>query len=98
MAIQYKRKCRLCQKNYVLVTNRTRNDNVICFDCQKNKMEGEIADPEMKKLFDIPPEFYKESTFLRSIKINYLRFGSLSERQIEAFKDAVDRLKQSTEK
>ena len=81
-----------------MVTNRTRNENVVCFDCQKNQMEGEIEDPEMRKLFDIPPEFYKESTFLRSIKINYLRYGSLSERQIEAFKDAVNRLTEESKK
>ena len=44
----------------------------------------------MKKLFDIPESFYKENSFLRDIKINYLRFGNLSEKQIEAFKKVVN--------
>ena len=32
--------------------------------------------------------------FLRDIKINYLRFGKLSERQIEAFKKVVKKMKE----
>ena len=57
-------------------------------------MEGEIKDPKMKKMFDIPEEFYKKNMFLRSIKINYLRFGKLSEKQIEAFKKTVKKMKE----
>ena len=60
-------------------------------------MEGEIKDPEMKKMFDIPVDFYKENMFLRDIKINYLRFGKLSERQIEAFKKVVKQMKEKAE-
>ena len=56
-------------------------------------MEGEIKDSEMKKMFDIPIEFYRENMFLRDIKINYLRFGKLSERQVEAFKKVVKQMK-----
>ena len=33
------------------------------------------------------------SSFLRSVKINYLRFGSLSEKQIEYFNKTVEELK-----
>lgn len=47
----------------------------------------------MKKMFDIPEDFYKKNSFLRSIKINYLRYGKLTEKQIEAFKKAVDKMK-----
>ena len=46
----------------------------------------------MKKFFDIPEELYKKSSFLRSIKSNYLRFGQLSEKQIVAFKSTVEKL------
>ena len=53
-------------------------------------MEGEINNPEMKKMFDISEAFYKKSQFLRNIKINYLRFGSLTEKQIAAFKKVVE--------
>ena len=55
-------------------------------------MKGEITDPKMKKLFDVPLRLYEENSFLRSIKINYLRYGSLTERQVEAFKKAVEKL------
>ncbi len=61
-------------------------------------MSGEIKDPKMKKLFDIPDEYYQKNSFLRSIKINYLRYESLSEKQIEAFKKTVKNLKDAEEK
>jgi hypothetical protein len=47
----------------------------------------------MKKLFNIPEEFYKQNSFLRSIKINYLKYGELSEKQIDTFKEVVKKLK-----
>jgi hypothetical protein len=74
----------------------TRKDRyAICYDCQKKQMEGEISDPKMKELFDIPEEYYKKSMFLRNIKINYLRYGNLTEKQIEAFKKTVQKIKES---
>lgn len=91
MAHAYKQKCMRCKKNWVVVTSRQRFP--ICFDCQKSELEGEIKDPEMKKLFNIPDDFYQKNSFLRSIKINYLKYGKLTERQIEAFKKTVENLK-----
>jgi len=58
-------------------------------------LEGEIKDPKMKKFFDIPEEFYKQNSFLADIKLNYLKFGKLTEKQIEAFKRTVGRLKKA---
>jgi len=58
-------------------------------------MGATITDPEMKKMFNIPEEFYKDNSFLRSIKINYLKYGSLTDKQKEAFKNAVEKLKKS---
>ena len=66
----------------------------LCYDCQKEDLNKEVKDPEMKKLFDIPEEFYKKNSFLRSIKINYFRFDKLSEKQIEAFKKTVEKMKE----
>jgi len=57
-------------------------------------MQGEIKDPETKKLFNIPEEFYKENSFLRSVKINYLKYGQLSEKQVEFFKKTVQKMKE----
>jgi len=76
----------------VLITGR--NQFPICYDCQKAELQGEIKDPKMKKMFNIPEEFYKQSGFLRSIKSNYLRYGNLSEKQIEFFKKAVKEMSQ----
>lgn len=92
MAIKFKQKCKRCRKKFVITTSRNRYP--LCYDCQKKELEGEITDPEMKKLFDIPEEYYKENDFLRAIKVNYLKFEKLSERQIEAFKKTVEKIKE----
>ena len=88
---QYKQKCYICKKNYVTASRMQRF--VVCSDCQKKELSGEITDPEMKTMFDIPEEFYTQNSFLRDIKANYLKFGKLSERQIQAFKETVQRMK-----
>ncbi len=75
----------------VLITGR--NQFPICYDCQKAELQGEIKDPKMKKMFNISEELYKKSGFLRSIKSNYLRYGNLSEKQIEFFKKTVKEMK-----
>ncbi|MBW3012670.1 hypothetical protein KY340_00540 [Candidatus Woesearchaeota archaeon] len=92
MAVKFKQKCDKCKQNYVLVTSKQKY--VQCYDCQKQELSGEIKDPAMKKLFDIPEDFYRRNLFLRNIKISYLKFGSLSEKQIEAFKETVKKIKE----
>lgn len=91
--VRFKQLCQKCRKNMVLVTSKTKF--AICYECQKEELQGEIKDPKMKKMFDIPEEFYKESLFLRNIKSNYLRFGKLSEKQIEWFKKVADDMKKA---
>ena len=95
MGVKYKQKCFRCKKNYVIATWRSRF--VQCYDCEKDQLKGEIKDPKMKKMFALPEDFYKENSFLRSIKINYLKFGALSEKQIETFKKAVIKMKEEGE-
>lgn len=95
MAIRFKQKCFRCKKNYVIVGRGQKF--VLCYDCQKNELKGEIKDKKMKKLFDIPEEFYEKNSFLRDIKINYLKFGKLTEKQIEAFKKTVEKMKNPKE-
>lgn len=94
MAVRYKQLCMRCKKNYVSVTSRQRY--VMCYDCQMKDINSKIKDPKMKKLFDIPEEFYKKNGFLADIKMNYLRFGNLTEKQIEAFKKTVEKLKKES--
>lgn len=91
MVIKYNHLCKKCRKNYVLITSR--NKFPICYECQKSEMKGKITKPKFKKLFDIPEKFYKESQFLRNIKIYYLKYKELSNKQIEAFKKTVDKMK-----
>ncbi len=93
--ISFKQLCSRCKKNYVLSTSRDRFP--VCFDCHKNELAGEVTDPAMKKFFDIPDDFYKENTFLRSIKINYLRYGKLTDPQTAAFTKTVEKMKESRE-
>ena len=87
MPIRFKQQCGRCRKNYVKVSRK--QYFVLCYDCQKGELAGEVKDPEMKKMFAIPEEFYKDNAFLRDIKVKYLRYGSLSEKQVDAFKKGV---------
>lgn len=93
--VQFKQKCQRCKKNYVLTTRK--HQYLVCYECQKKELSQPVQDSEMRKLFDIPEEFYKESTFLRNIKINYLKFENLTQRQIEAFKKTVEDMKEKNQ-
>ena len=88
---KYKQLCAICRKNHVLIS--TRNQFPICTSCSMKQISKPIEDEKFKKLFDIDEKLYEESSFLRSIKSNYLRFGSLSEKQIEVFKRVAEELK-----
>ena len=88
---KYKQLCAICRKNHVLISFR--NQFPICTSCSMKQINQPIQDVTFKKLFDIDQKLYEESAFLRSIKSNYLRFGSLSEKQIEVFKKVVAELK-----
>jgi len=92
MAVQFKQKCVKCKKNYVLATSRS--SYVVCYDCQKEALKGEVTDTLYKELLDIPEEYYKENAFLRNIKINYLKYHSLTGAQAEAFKKVAMKMKE----
>ena len=93
--VKFKQKCSKCKKNYVLTSSR--NDYIVCYDCQKDELNQPITEAEMKDLFNIPEEYYRHNYFLRNIKINYLRYHNLSEKQIAAFKKTIDSVKQELE-
>ena len=88
---KYKLKCIRCKKNYSLATKRDRY--VVCYECSKKELSQPIEDPVFRKLLDIPEEFYVESAFLRNIKLNYIRYNNLTEKQIAAFKKVVEEMK-----
>ena len=88
---KYKILCYKCKKNYIPAS--WSDKFVACYDCLKRELSTEIKDSKMKKMFNISEELYKENAFLRSIKLNYIRYESLSDKQIEAFKETVKKLK-----
>ena len=83
----YKQRCMICKKNMVLI--KSYRTKPICEACQMKDINAPVTDPKYKKLFDIDVELYKKSDFLRRIKSYYLRFETLSERQIEVFQKVV---------
>lgn len=88
---RYKILCYKCKKNYVPAS--WSDKFVTCYDCVKRELSAPIQDPQMKKMFDIPEEYYKENAFLRNIRLSYIRYNSLTDRQIGAFKETVKKLK-----
>ena len=83
----YKQRCIVCKKNMVLITYYKQRP--VCLECEMKDISDEITDKKWKKFFDIDPELYKKSSFLRSIKRNYLRQGMLTAKQKEVFKKVV---------
>lgn len=85
---EYKERCFVCKKEMVLI--KSRRQKAVCTKCQFRGIDDKpITDPVFKALFDIDPRLYEESYFLRDIKAKYLRFGNLSEKQIEVFQKVV---------
>ena len=91
MRPKYKQLCAICRKSHVLISSG--NQFPICTACSMRQIDKPIEDVTFKKLFDIDQKLYESSSFLRSIKSNYIRFGSLSEKQIETFKKVAAELK-----
>jgi len=79
---QYKQRCIVCKKNYVLMT---RGQRPICMTCDMADINEEITEPKWKKFFNIDKKFYEQNNFLRSIKKNYLRQGDLTMKQKQMF-------------
>ena len=94
--VKYQQLCARCKKKHVPIIGR--NQFPICYECQKPELQGIIRSPKMKKMFNIPEEFYKQNAFLRSIKSNYLKFGKLSDKQIEYFEKTVKEMKAELKK
>ena len=87
----YKQKCIVCRKNHALVTWKDRTP--VCVPCKMKQIDKPIEDPAFKKLFDIDKTLYERSSFLRNIKLSYIRFGKLSDKQIETFREVAETVK-----
>ena len=87
--VEYKERCMVCKKAMVII--KSRRQKAVCLACQFRGIEDKpITDPVFKELFDIEAKLYEDSYFLRDIKAKYMRFGSLSEKQIEVFKKVAE--------
>ncbi|MBI4451353.1 hypothetical protein HY642_05235 [Candidatus Woesearchaeota archaeon] len=94
MRVRYQQRCVLCKKNLVQMTWGVRI--AICAPCQMKEISQPISDKAMKKFFKIDDSLYEQSAFLRSVKSGYLRFGSISPKQKDAFQKVVAELSGAT--
>jgi hypothetical protein len=83
----YQQRCIVCKKTMVLITSFQQRP--VCLPCEMKDISDPIDDPKWKKFFDIDPALYEKSSFLRSIKRNYLRQGMLTPKQKEMFLKVV---------
>ena len=89
---KFKQKCAMCKTNWVEMFSSRQFP--ICVECHMKRISDKITDPKYKFL-NIPDEIYMKSPFLRNIKEAYLRFKSLSEKQVEVFKKIAKELKEN---
>ena len=90
--VAYKQRCAVCKNGWALVTS-SRQKFPICKECEMKVVKGKVVDKTLAKMFDIPLEWYEENSFLRSVRYQYGRFESITEKQEEAFKKAVKEMK-----
>ncbi len=90
--IKFKKKCGICKKVWVVIHRR---EFPICTPCHMKRIFSEEQKITAKKFLflNIDKEFYEQSRFLRNIREAYLRFEDLTDRQIEAFKETLERTK-----
>ncbi len=91
MRVKFQQRCVRCRKN--LVPMHSGRQFPICSQCQMKEINQPIESKKMAKFFDIPLTLYEQSSFLRSIKSQYLRFGSLTTAQRSTFIKVVKELK-----
>ena len=90
---RYKQLCTLCRKNHVVIERYKQRP--ICAECEMKDWK-EIKSGKYKKILDTPKEIYVKNYFLRNVRGYYETFGKLSEKQVDAFKKAVEKLKNDT--
>jgi len=95
--VSYKQRCSLCRKGWALVTSG-RQRFAICSDCEMKVVQLKVEDEEYVKLFDLPLDWYRENSFLRSVRYQYGRFGGVTDKQVEAFKKTVKEMKKEKNK
>jgi len=92
---KFKILCRKCKKSYFFASFKDKYP--VCYECNKEKLHTKIEDAEMRKFFEIPETLYENNLFLRDIKLKYLNYGKLTEKQMSSFKKTVEKLSEELE-
>jgi len=90
--VRYKQRCAICKNDWALVTS-VRQKFPVCKTCEMKQVVRPIEDKAFKKFFDLPLKMYEENSFLRSVRYQFGRWGSITENQEKAFKKAVKEIK-----
>ena len=91
---QFKKKCNVCKDVWVLAKHR---EYTICVECHLKQIFSEKITDKEYQFLDVDRATYTKSRFLRNIRHAYITYGSLTEKQIEAFKEAVKNVKAGKE-
>ena len=89
-ALKFKQKCKICKKEWVIVNRR---EYPICVDCHLKQIFSEEVEDKKFDFLNQTKEIYAKSRFLRNIRQAYLMYKNLTEKQISAFKDTLEKVK-----
>ncbi|MBU0457166.1 MAG: hypothetical protein ABH824_04780 [Nanoarchaeota archaeon] len=88
--LKFKKKCGICREEWVLINDR---EYPICVNCHMKQIFSEEITEKKYDFLNIDKKIYLKSRFLRNIRHSYLRYKSLTDKQVEAFKKAVEDIK-----
>lgn len=91
----FKKKCGICNKEWVVINSR---EYPVCVSCHMKQIFSEEVTDKAFSFLNIDKGLYEKSKFLRSIRQSYLMYKSLTQKQIEVFKKAVKDLTNSPQK
>ena len=86
--VKYKQRCGRCKKNYTLSLRS--QAFIMCAECHAPFLAKEIEDPSMKEFFDIGAEYYDKDAYLRTVKMNYLKYGNITDYQRKQFLRVIE--------
>ena len=86
--VKFKQRCSKCKKNYT-VSMRSQAF-VMCAECHEPLINKPIEDEEMKLFFEKGEGFYEKDAYLRTVKMNYLKYGNITDYQRKQFLRVID--------
>ena len=86
--VKYKQKCGRCKKNYTMSLRS--QAFVMCADCHEPLINKPIEDADMKAFFEQADDIYDRDAYLRTVKMNYLKYGNITDYQRTQFLKVID--------